>query len=93
MFWHHGHGETIRAWSDTRRIILTRDNYMCQVCGCDLSGEWDKVTVHHLTPRFRGGKDTLENLVTLCEGCHKKIHQMDYPRSGIRGIHAIEVCP
>ena len=29
---------------------------------------------HHIIYRSQGGADTLDNLVTLCEFCHKKLH-------------------
>jgi len=28
----------------------------------------------HIMPRKEGGKNTLENGMTLCRSCHKKIH-------------------
>ena len=30
---------------------------------------------HHLIFRQNGGKDTLTNLLTLCEGCHHQLHE------------------
>ena len=51
--------------------ILHRDNYTCQCCGkknCRLE-------VHHIKFRSNGGTDDEENLITLCEDCHKKIHK------------------
>jgi hypothetical protein len=30
---------------------------------------------HHVVFRSKGGKDTIDNLVTLCEECHKKVHE------------------
>ncbi|MBW7875898.1 MAG: HNH endonuclease [Candidatus Cloacimonetes bacterium] len=34
-----------------------------------------RVEIHHLTPISRGGKGTIENLVTLCHDHHKLIHE------------------
>ncbi|MBW7874674.1 MAG: HNH endonuclease [Candidatus Cloacimonetes bacterium] len=34
-----------------------------------------RVEIHHITPVSRGGKDTIENLVTLCHDHHKLIHE------------------
>ena len=53
-----------------RSAILHRDNYTCQCCGkknCRLE-------VHHIKFRRNGGTDDEENLITLCEDCHKGVH-------------------
>ena len=72
--------EKIRKWgyqkgfnygySSRREAILHRDNYTCQCCGkknCRLE-------VHHIKFRRNGGTDDEENLITLCEDCHKGVH-------------------
>lgn len=52
----------------SRRNIMKRDNNHCQYCG----GTND-LTIDHVIPRSRGGKDTWENLVTACTRCnHRK---------------------
>jgi 5-methylcytosine-specific restriction endonuclease McrA len=33
-----------------------------------------KLHVHHIIPIKMGGNNTLDNLITLCEDCHKKEH-------------------
>ena len=58
------------GYSSRRNAILHRDNYTCQCCGkknCRLE-------VHHIKFRSNGGTDDEENLITLCEDCHKGIH-------------------
>ena len=58
------------GYSSRREAILHRDNYTCQCCGkknCRLE-------VHHIKFRRNGGTDDEENLITLCEDCHKGIH-------------------
>ena len=49
-----------------RRQVLERDGYRCQYCGSDIHLEID-----HLTPRARGGKDTMRNLVAACYDCNR----------------------
>jgi len=49
--------------------ILNRDGWKCQCCG---SGK--DLQVHHLVRRSQLGSDTLENLMTLCAGCHRRVH-------------------
>ena len=58
------------GYSSRRKAILHRDNYTCQCCGkknCRLE-------VHHIKFRRNGGTDDEENLITLCEDCHKGVH-------------------
>ena len=58
------------GYSSRREAILHRDNYTCQCCGkknCRLE-------VHHVKFRSNGGTDDEENLITLCEDCHKGVH-------------------
>ena len=58
------------CYSSRREAILHRDNYTCQCCGkknCRLE-------VHHIKFRSNGGTDDEENLITLCEDCHKGVH-------------------
>ena len=63
-------GPQLGFWN-TREYVLCRDNHECQHCH-GKSG--DKVlNVHHLESRKTGG-DSPDNLVTLCESCHKAYH-------------------
>ena len=58
------------SYSSRREAILRRDNYTCQCCGkknCRLE-------VHHVKFKSNGGTDDEENLITLCEDCHKGVH-------------------
>ncbi|MEW5724882.1 MAG: HNH endonuclease, partial [Thermodesulfobacteriota bacterium] len=53
------------------RNVFIRDNYTCVYCGREnLSGA--ELTVDHVLPRFRGGRDTFENTVTACKACNNK---------------------
>ena len=60
-----------RLDENLRLACLMRDGYMCQQCG----KHGVRLQAHHIIHREHGGKDTLTNLLTLCEGCHKKLHQ------------------
>ena len=51
----------------TRQAIFRRDNHTCQYCGSKQS-----LTLDHVMPRARGGKDTWENLVTACVTCNNR---------------------
>lgn len=63
------------ALSDREKAML-RDEGRCQfktqtgkLCG---SRYW--LDMHHITPKSEGGLDTVENLITLCSGHHRLIH-------------------
>ncbi|MEI8200070.1 MAG: RNA-guided endonuclease IscB [Eubacteriales bacterium] len=64
-------GEQLDSWN-VREYVLFRDNHQCRHCH-GKSG--DKVlNTHHLESRKTGG-DAPNNLVTLCETCHKLLHK------------------
>lgn len=52
----------------TRRNLLYRDNHTCQYCG--YAG--DGLTLDHVVPRSRGGKEVWENMVSACVRCNVK---------------------
>ena len=55
----------------TRRNIFSRDLNACQYCATVLPSS--KLSLDHVSPRSRGGRDTWENLVTCCHSCnHRK---------------------
>lgn len=60
-----------RLDENLRIACLMRDGYVCQQCGKKNS----RLEAHHLIFREHGGKDTLANLLTLCEACHHKLHE------------------
>ena len=63
-------GEQFGFWN-VREYVLFRDGHTCQCCQ-GRSG--DKVlNVHHIESRRTGG-DAPDNLITLCEYCHKQYH-------------------
>ncbi len=51
----------------SRKNILRRDNFRCQYCGSR-----ESLTVDHVFPKSRGGKDTWKNLVAACTSCNNK---------------------
>jgi len=53
-----------------REYILYRDNHTCQYCKKNNL----ILNVHHIESRKTGG-DRPDNLITLCEKCHKKFHE------------------
>ena len=51
----------------TRRNIMIRDRFCCQYCGCKRN-----LTIDHVHPQSKGGRNTWENLVTACMACNQK---------------------
>ncbi len=62
----------------TRREVLARDDHRCQAPGC---GRRRFLEVHHVVARSRGGSNAAENLVTLCSGCHRVVHETGEKRT------------
>jgi 5-methylcytosine-specific restriction endonuclease McrA len=61
-------------WYRLRDETLRRDNYCCQKCRMIFDTKKMArmfLIVHHVIPRSKGGKDTLDNLQTLCFRCHE----------------------
>ncbi len=50
----------------TRKNLLKRDNHRCQYCGRSSV----PLTLDHILPKQRGGKDTWGNLVAACHPCN-----------------------
>lgn len=51
----------------SRRNVMRRDQFTCQYCG-----KRSDLTIDHVIPKSRGGKDTWENLTTACDKCNVK---------------------
>lgn len=59
---------------NVRQYVLHRDGYTCQCCGAHgTPRKAVKFHVHHLESRKVGG-NAPDNLITLCEDCHKAYH-------------------
>ena len=63
-------GEQLGFWN-VREYVLARDGHVCQHCK---GKSKDKIlNVHHIESRKTGG-NAPNNLITLCETCHKAYH-------------------
>lgn len=51
----------------SRSMIYKRDENKCQYCGSTRH-----LTIDHIIPKSRGGKDTWENMVVSCSTCNTK---------------------
>jgi 5-methylcytosine-specific restriction endonuclease McrA len=73
QLWHHNAQERASlqmAYSLVRDQVLKRDKNSCRMCGAKRPTPFH---VHHILKRRKGGTDTLDNLITVCAGCHKKV--------------------
>jgi 5-methylcytosine-specific restriction endonuclease McrA len=57
------------AYRELARRVLARDGWRCQDCGTARDLQF-----HHIRQRGQLGDDAEENLVTLCDGCHRARH-------------------
>ena len=78
-------------WAVQRERARARDGYCCQVCGAPEQGR--SHDVHHKTP-FRAFSsylqaNVLENLATLCPGCHRRVETAVRVRSGLAGLSQV----
>ena len=60
-----------RLDENLRIACLMRDGYKCQHC----KKRHVRLEAHHVVFRSQGGKDTLDNLLTLCDQCHHHLHE------------------
>jgi hypothetical protein len=59
------------GFENVKACVLARDGYKCR---SGKKGCCDKLHVHHVVFRSKGGSDAASNLITLCEKHHKTLH-------------------
>jgi 5-methylcytosine-specific restriction endonuclease McrA len=64
----------------SRKNIYLRDNHTCQYCG----KTGDNLTIDHVVPRSRGGKETWENMVVCCARCNNRKGSRTLEEAGMR---------
>tara|TARA_Y100000593_G_scaffold63576_1_gene117497 strand:+ start:739 stop:1251 length:513 start_codon:yes stop_codon:yes gene_type:complete len=64
-----------------RANILHRDNNQCQYCA--RQHEPSNLTLDHIYPKSRGGKNTWLNLVTACKKCNQRKGNKTLAESGM----------
>ena len=75
--WQKSHQKETRTdlaeWRRQRPLALERDCHQCQDCGEDQK----RLVVHHIQERAPRQPDNhaLDNLVTLCDSCHRRRHR------------------
>ena len=62
-------------WDVQREKAIKRDNHICRICGIKATN------VHHIIPYRKTQDNSLINLITLCNKCHKQTEN-NYIRLG-----------
>lgn len=66
------------SWSVLRNYRLDKDNHKCAHCDST-----QQLNVHHITYNNLGNEDPDKDLITLCQQCHNKLHNIaGYDRKG-----------
>lgn len=78
------HGEQLDFWN-VREYVLFRDGHTCQCCKG--KSKDNILNVHHIESQKTGG-NAPNNLITLCETCHKAYHKgiITLPKEIHRGM-------
>ena len=58
----------LKGFNDVKAAIREQQNGKCLMCKNDIEH------FHHMVPRSKGGSDTIQNQVGLCQKCHTKVH-------------------
>jgi 5-methylcytosine-specific restriction endonuclease McrA len=79
--------ESNRLDENLRIATLMRDGYQCTQC----SKKNTRLDAHHIIFKEHGGKDTIQNLITLCKSCHDRIHRgkLELDVEGVSGFFDI----
>ena len=62
----------IRAELSKKRPEIIANSDGCELCGCKNGSP----ILHHIIPVSKGGDNSPENIVVLCEECHKDFHRL-----------------
>ncbi len=63
----------VDIFNKKQALIAGKQDFKCPVCGQTLFNN-EPLHLHHIVPRSKGGKDTVNNLVWLHLYCHHKTH-------------------
>ncbi len=58
------------AHTKVQRLGRERDFNICQICGSKVNAEG-----HHFIDFQFGGVAHVDNIITLCQKCHKQVHR------------------
>ena len=91
IFEKHLQRRMLNTWQYRKRlrIIFCRQEGKCPMCKEQINQQtgWN---IHHKVERYKGGKDTLDNLVMLHPNCHQQVHYWNIRFEGDVPIRASE---
>ncbi|AKB74002.1 YgjD/Kae1/Qri7 family, required for threonylcarbamoyladenosine (t(6)A) formation in tRNA [Methanosarcina lacustris Z-7289] len=81
----------LKGFYNVKAYVLHRDSYTCQ--HCKGKSKDSRLHCHHIVFRSNQGSDAPKNLITLCETCHKALHNGEFKLSGNKSKtkHATEI--
>ena len=90
--WFNRYSEYLNSWEwrNKRIEILKLDGKKCTVC--DATQKDATLQVHHISYQNVGDENT-DDLVTMCESCHKHVHSVDKARRAVIEFNAITSRP
>ena len=65
----------------SKLLIKKRDRFTCQYCG---ETRRSSLTIDHVIPKSKGGKNTWKNLVTCCQRCNTKKDSLSPAEAGLK---------
>jgi len=75
-----------RALMISKRVkdaVWERDNHRCILCGSAQA-----MPNAHVVPRAQGGKGVEQNIVTLCQNCHRALDQTTQRKHLLQEVYA-----
>jgi hypothetical protein len=73
---------SLKGWKALRRQILERDGERCTLCGAS-----ERLHIHHVN--LNRTDDNPDNLLTLCEICHARIHTASAQAGGREQVEQV----
>lgn len=77
----------VRMQVATKKNICLRDNHTCQYCAKKFHPA--ELTLDHVLPRSRGGRNTWENLVAACGPCNRRKDNRTPEEAEMRLLHRV----
>lgn len=74
---------------DLRDAVLARDHWTCQAHALDFALDLvcrGRLHAHHVKLRSQGGRDSMEDLLTLCALHHDHAHNVDRRGAELSGV-------
>lgn len=70
----------LKGYRNMKSYLLYREHGVCQLCGKPFT-EHDRIEVHHIIQRSKGGTNRASNLAVLHGDCHKRLHKEGLEKS------------